>query len=276
MSETLVKLLRCPLDGGIFASAPHQLVCTSCQFTSPIEDGIVSLFGPEDDEGRHEQAIREQEYQQELPPLSREDQMEMVPTMAALQLTGKEVVLELGAGSGRYTREIARASAAVVAVDFSRRGLLQIARQRMLNVLAVQCDIARLRVAPHAFDRVLSTLTSNLADRTPLYRLAAAAGGRSIFSAHHYGWNAKLRHIVKTGHYSGSEIFRQYLTAGELRRETAAFFGRVDVRPIAAMLPGSGRLGLPIDRLSYVLERLPGLRNFGDLLLGVAEQPIAG
>src|SRR5438094_2773298 len=204
--DELFRLLRCPLDGGEFLSGSGKLQCRTCRYTAPIEDGIVSLLGPEDEEARRELAIREQEFRHELPRLRREDLLDMVPTMAALQLRGSEVVLELGAGSGRYTREIARSSAGVIAVDFSRRGLLQIARAGMDNVLPVQSDIARLGVAPNAFQRLLSTLTSNLPDRKPLYRLAAAAGGRFVFSTHHYGWNARFRGVEKTGRYAGSGI----------------------------------------------------------------------
>jgi SAM-dependent methyltransferase len=269
----LIGLLRCPLDGGIFSEEPDRLVCIGCGFKAPVEDGIVSLLGPREEEGRREQTIREREYQQTLPPLSARDWMEISPTLVALGLNETEIVLELGAGSGRYTRELARLSAAVVAVDFSRQGLLQIARRRMTNVLPVQCDIASLRVARGSFGRVLSTLTSNLPDRTPLYRLAAEAGGRAVFSAHHYGWNARLRRIPRIGYYDGSKIFRQYLTAAELRGECAAFFERVTTAPVSVTLPGTGRLGLPVERLSGVLEGVPFLRSFGDILLGVAKRP---
>ena len=269
----LIELLRCPLDRGVFAAEPGRLVCQGCGFKAAVEDGVVSLLGPQGEEGRREQTIREREYRQALPPLSRQDWMEVRPTLAALGLTGTEILLELGAGSGRYTQELARSSAAVVAVDFSRQGLMQIAHRGMENVLAVQCDIASLRVAPGSFHRVLSTLTSNLPDRTPLYRLAAEAGGRAVFSAHHYGWNSRLRHIPRIGFYEGSKIFRQYLTAAELRTETEAFFERVTTVPISVVLPGTGRLGLPVERLSGVLEGVPLLRGFGDILLGVAEQP---
>src|SRR5256885_17206768 len=49
--------------------------------------------------------------------------MEMRPTMAALAPLRDRVVLELGAGTGRYTVELASESRAVLAVHFSAHSL---------------------------------------------------------------------------------------------------------------------------------------------------------
>jgi SAM-dependent methyltransferase len=305
----LLSLIRCTDDDGTLdgvpqpAPSPVSIIdgtarCNRCGRGYRIESGILRLLDGwrPDMESAHEARLRDSmatngDYVEQFraTPAGRQfDQMEMRPTLAALAPLGDRVVLELGAGTGRYTVELARDSRAVLAVDFSARSLETLARKlsdERLEIAArvglVQADVTRLGVAPRAFDRVLSTLLSNLpsrAHRAAMYGVAAGclrANGVFVFSAHHHGLRQRLLHEPVDGRYDEGGIYRRLLSEQEIQDEVAGYFGRTTCRPIQIALPLTYRWPhFPLEAVSRVAERWSFLGKLGFLLLAAARGPM--
>jgi len=294
----LLSFLRCPADGGplSIASSPDtspvaflregSVVCATCGCRQPIADGILHLLNTNqlDRESAHELHIREQS--SDVSALRPIDEMQMQPTLAALRPLDGSVLLELGAGTGRFTTILAKECRAIVAVEFSRNRLLVLA-QRLppaAPVALVLADATSLRVAPQAFQRALSTLTSNLPGREhrlAMFRVAADAldpSGRFVFSTHFHGIRDRLLGVPQAGRYGAQDgdpgIFRYHMTHRDGAREAAPYFARIRSHPIQILLPFARHLGLPLVGLSRFAERVPLLNQWATLLLFVASQPI--
>jgi SAM-dependent methyltransferase len=290
----LAATLACPTCRAIL-DVRSASCCVACGRGFQIEPGgrLVTLLqeGALVGESRREREIRDQQ----VLGLPRRDSqevlsdphevMEMAPTMEWLALTGRESILELGCGTGRYTQLLAATACHVLAMDFSRQSLLKLdgtlrAGGLAENVGLVNASIGDFAVAPRSFDVVLSTLTSNLPDRRhrqAMYALAATAlkpGGRFVFSSHHYGLRARRERTPKLGFYQAGGIFREYLTAAEIREEIAGTFERLRLRPIRIYLPFLSRNPASRVRVSRWAEKVPLLRDFGDLLLVEATRPV--
>jgi uncharacterized protein YbaR (Trm112 family) len=172
-----VDVLRCPVDGNSLeldtAGAQVEatpiragaLRCRGCASSFPIEDGILSLLdaGALEPEQAHE---------------SREEIAALAASLEALgDVTGRRV-LGVGSGTGRYTTELLRTAALVVAVDLSREAL-RVAAERLgrgAAVALVHADCTTLKVRPASFDVAFATLVSNLP--TAQHRSAFLAGVR--------------------------------------------------------------------------------------------------
>lgn len=262
-----------------------QVECARCRTRYPIRDGILRLLDAQqlDDESRHERDQRDQQAQaiDHAWETSEWVRMEIVPTIRESEPLPQATVLELGAGTGRYSVRMAARGARLMAVDFSFHALRSLA-ERMepgWEVGLVEADCTRLRVKPGSCDLVASTLISNLptaAHREALYALAASAlreGGKFVFSAHHFSWPARRRGEPQSGHYRPGGIYRYLFTMAEMRREVQRFFGSVACRPVQIHLPLSGRLRVRFlaSRLS---ERVWPLNRLGELLLVAARKPV--
>ena len=261
------------------------LRCDACHTLYPIERGIVGLLDPStlDQESRHERALRDQ-----LPVIDDDawerspwSCMEITSTLEALSPLDGTTVLELGCGGGRYTMRMADQPRAMLAVDFSRIALDKLASRLVphWNIGLVHADCTRLALKEKSFDRILSTLVSNLpssAHRRAMYRLAGGAlapGGRFIFSTHHYNVVNRLRREAQTGRYDAGGIFRYLFRRRELCEETKEYFRGVRCRPIQMLIPFADRLGSPVVTLSRIAERIPLVNQLGQLLLVSATKP---
>jgi 16S rRNA (adenine1518-N6/adenine1519-N6)-dimethyltransferase len=120
------------------------------------------------------------------------DQAVLHKIVAAAELAPEDVVLEIGAGLGTLTRELARSAAHVVAVELDRR-LMPVLRSELSdldNVTLVQGDILDLDPAslihtasPHP---PISNLSSSLS--SPHYKVVA--------NLPYYITSAVLRHLL--------------------------------------------------------------------------------
>ncbi len=294
---SLLPLLRCPDDKGTLELGHDsiqtdqgiksgQLRCVSCAATYNIEDGIARILSQAalDDESKRELVIRDQ--RAEIPDPHGESsawhQMEIVPTLEALEpFTGMHV-LELGCGTGRLTVLLAQRGANVLAVDFSLASLRTLATRLRPEwcVGLVNADCCQLAVPTQSFERVLSTLVSNLPTarhRTTMMRLAANAigdAGKFVFSTHHYGMRERLRGEPMSGRYRDTDIYRRLFRRQDILGETTPYFRNVQCRAIRIQIPLLGRLGFPVVAFSHFAERIPLFDQLGDLLLLVAQQPL--
>jgi SAM-dependent methyltransferase len=291
----LLHLVRCPIGGGDLRPiepCADQFVqdgfarCECCGRTHGIEDGILSLLGAEP---LHAESARELEQRDAknsailsgahlewASPFT--DAIETEPTLDAASLRPGMIVVELGCGAGRYTLELLDRAGTVVAVDFSRPGLLVLRRKLApdARVALVQADVTQPFAAPRRFDRALSTLHSNLPGveqrMASLGQVAHALKetGRAVISMHHFSGRDWVFRVPAAGRYPDSGIYRYYMRGSEARRESAPFFGRVKLVHISAGLPG-----LRSRTLARGAARIPLVRSaLARLFLAVAEQPV--
>jgi SAM-dependent methyltransferase len=298
--RALAALLRCPVDGGELvldaAGAPTathiergEFRCGRCAHVVPIVAGVVRLLAADtlDAEERHEVALRDEQTRALSPDRERAywaslySRRETASTLKALGPDRNCTAVDLGCGTGRYTALLARACRQVLAVDFSLESLGWLARENAPgpNVGLVHGDITRLRLAPHAFDRALATTPLDSREqRLAMHRVAAEAlgdGGVYVFSTEHYDLRSRLLGAPRAQRYRPGENLFFRLRRHEVEREAAPFFLDVRSRPINVSLPFSRRMppGLRAA-LSGAAERVPGLRDLGDLVLVRARQPL--
>jgi SAM-dependent methyltransferase/uncharacterized protein YbaR (Trm112 family) len=298
-----INHVYCPHDGGELDLKPDwepsdrngvvkngTLECCECLSTFAISEGILEMLEASalDAESGHELELREKQYGP-TDDANKADQwasdqfekMEIDPTVDALSSDGLQTLLELGCGDGRFTISLVDQFKLIVALDFSLEALRRLGEcvGNETNVALVHADISKFQVRPHSFDRVLSTLTSNLPTpwhREAMFRLAASAvsaNGRFIFSTHNHGFWQHVRRQKKSDRYERGGIFRHNMTARDCKSEASRFFHLVEAWPINISLPLSGRFGLPAYRVSRALEQVPFLGYFGKIVLGSAEKP---
>lgn len=289
----LLHLVRCPGDRaelGTNSAEPFiddgTVACGGCRHEYRIEGGILTLLRPDrlHPESANEMRQREAKNDSILAgtrpewssPLT--DATEVVPTLEAVSAQHGMYVLELGCGTGRYTLALLDRSSAVVAVDFSLAGLRLLRRKLAPDaaVALVRADVTGAYAAPAAFDRVLSTLHSNLPTRD--HRVAALrevaqalkADGRAIISMHHYSARDRLLREPAEGRYPDSGIYRYYMRRSEAVRESRPFFGRLRFVHLTAGVPGVKSV-----TLSKLAARIPLVRSaLARLFLAVSENPI--
>ncbi|MGB7285161.1 MAG: methyltransferase domain-containing protein [Candidatus Acidiferrum sp.] len=299
----MIALLRCHQDAGELAVIKELrggdlgildaiLSCKSCGAEFRIEDGIACLLPnqlrPEDE---HEMSIRDTiDYAFSnpgpfIPPpegwrsvLS--DRLEIPPHLDGLQCSTSNTVLELACGDGRFTTLIAATGARVLAVDFSINALRLLAHRLppSARVGRVHATINQLQLAGRAFDRALTTTPLDSRDeRMTMYRTIAHAltdDGRYVASVEHDDANRRLLGLPLTRRYSRNGILIEHLTAASMRREVAPYFSELRTRPIRPRVPFVAKLprslAFPTLRL---IAALPIVRQFGELLLLVAERP---
>lgn len=283
MSEDPIRLLRCPADGGKLRRAGPGLLCEQCGAFYGADGGVLRLLASGvHAETDHERSIRDREAVEGGAPTAHSDSaMAVDATLEALDVAPHHDVLEMGAGTGRFTRLLASCSRRVVAVDISFESLRVAAGTTGLpdNLTLVHGDATKPFVTPRSFDRVLGTLTSNLPDRESRersYELAAMAlrdDGKFVFTTHHYGVRAKLGRHPKEGRYTENGIYRRLLEPREIRDELSPYFGRIEIGGANVIPPFALRLGFTAQSVDDVCRRVRMLRPFADLLLVTAAGP---
>jgi len=297
---TLLSLIRCARDGGGLeavagAANGEEIVngsvrCLRCASTYRIVGGILDLLQepPADPRSAFEMGARDRDATRSDHPggvapwqPGWRDELEVPETLDSVGDVSGRTILELGSGTGVYTRPLASQAERLIAVDFSIESLRINARHLDGSALVglIRADVARLRLRPGSFDLALTSLYSNL----PTAALRAAAnravhealvvGGRYVVSAHHQDLRRRLRRLESAGIYEDCfPVFFQCFTARSLRRELHEFHP-VSVRPIVVFLPYLSRLRFTRRALSRAAGRIPVLGMFGRLLLAAATKP---
>ena len=240
-----------------------------------------------DEESRHEQELRDKDAGSGRLPWSEkyeEDHVnaELIPHMRALSFPHGAHILELGCGEGKYTTHMLEKCGILIAVDFSGSTLrvLQKKLPSTERIGLVMGDTTTLRVAEGYFDRILSTLVSNLPTaehRRAMYEMCARSmkpDGKFVFGTHHFGIRQKLAREEQAGRYVEGGIFRYLFTAEEIQKELEPYFRMSEIRPIQSYLPFARKLRLPLRAQSKIFEQIPVLKNLGELLHCTAEQPV--
>lgn len=286
----LIDTVRCTKDGGRLrldrpeggadSIAEGKLHCEKCGVVYRIENGILEMLEDAaqlNERSRFEMATRDAEAVHEVDPNDLRGSMEVPRTLALLGNTDGKRLLEIGCGTGRYTRALAGRCDALLAVDFSRDSLLANASALPPGekVGFVWADASRLRLEEEQFDLALSTLYSNLpspeirSKSTETVSHALKRNGRYLISAHHHDLRQILRGIGASGQYDNG-IFYQSFTKNALRRELEEYFSQITMTTTTIWVPYLSRIRASRIFISRLAERVPVLNWLGAILLAVA------
>ena len=290
----LIDFIRCNKDrGSLRISGSHtdgvfvlkgRVSCQDCGTTYEINEGILDLF--DKTRCRNTQSLLELHTRDSIAKKFCEesyrsdnslDAMEIPSTLRRLGNTRGKSILELGCGTGRYTRLLADSCNSILAIDFSRQSLL--VNSKILssghNVGLVHADVSQLALKPNSFELALSTLYSNLPSlglrlaSTKLVSNALIHNGRYILSAHHYDIRERLRGIPAEGQYNNGIYYKSF-TAKSLQAELQDYFSNIEYTTIATWLPYLSRIRATRVSLSRICERIPLINKLGALLMATA------
>jgi SAM-dependent methyltransferase len=289
----LISDVQCPRDYGelgYVGSLPMDQVvtegyarCSRCGMNYKIAGGILEVIDEQAiaNVSRSEMEIRDAMLQRPSIVVNREDpifsRIEWQATMEAFgELTGKSI-LELGCGTGKYTRDLAASADSVLAIDLSlpslRIAATSLAGRR--NVGLVRADVGKLRINNERFDLALSTLHSNLpTEEIRIFSVRTAwdslrQNGKYVLSVHRHDIRKILRGEASECRYANG-IFYKTFTKRTLRLEIGKIVGEMDVKPVCVMIPLLSRLRYLRPYISIVSEYIPGVNAFSLLLLVTA------
>lgn len=151
-------------DCGRIRIETARLRCPKCNDIFDVEQGVPRMLhelkgteGAQDKQNeiraRDEQAVK----YDSLPFLRLLSFLELPTTLDLLDTDRTELVVELGAGTGRITQKVAEKAGSVIAVDFSVESLLRSKEKSDPgNISWLQADINRLPLREAIGDRLLS------------------------------------------------------------------------------------------------------------------------
>jgi ubiquinone/menaquinone biosynthesis C-methylase UbiE/uncharacterized protein YbaR (Trm112 family) len=266
--EIISGLLRCPTcdtDYTIVAGIPYLTLPGAAQ-----ESAAAAAKG-------REAAARDadaDEYDTNVSPYH--TAVERAALLNALAVRAGDVVVDLGAGTGRLTIELARRDAIVLALDLSPRSL-EINRRKCAAVPGskvhhVVCDACYLPLrdgvaAKAVSGMMLEHLPGNAERRRCLaevYRVLRP-GGRLALTVYNYCLS-KRRSRDREG-FHGAALYYYRFDATEFRR----LLNQYRVRQVTGLL--NLPRGIHSRRLDQIVAALPPIAQLrGILLFGVAER----
>ena len=170
-----------------------ELFCPECQGVFKIKDGIPSLLAnpaaADQRTGRdkaNEMRARDDQAQDYdgLKMLRLLTKVEVPGVLGLLKPGPRDLIVELGAGTGRVTRAVAPKAAEVVAVDFSGASLRRsLAKGEGGSVHFIQADINHLPLRDHIADHAFSCQVFEHLPGTALRNMAVDEAARVIKAA---------------------------------------------------------------------------------------------
>ncbi len=241
----LLTLLQCLSCNGELCAHPNDVVCTGCGARYPVRDGVLCMVPGDlgalegDEDKLTEQRTRDEQADSYDRMLAWHLPSRMeIPRMLTLLGQGHDAVLEIGAGTGRMTRYLARRCRRLVAADLS---LASLKRNRETlksmnladNVLHLQADATALPVRAAAFHAGFS---AQLLEHLPSAALrealvtglsrAIVPSGPLVLSAYLWSWMYRLMG-PREGRHPGGIYYYRY-TVDEMRSLMQRCFGAVD------------------------------------------------
>jgi len=290
----LIDYIRCSKDEGILELIdPHddnasifqgRIKCQECGSIYKIKEGVLDLFDKRkvlDPQSLYElyarDAIAKKSHADSYQEANLLDEMEISSTIRRMgNIRGKSIV-EIGCGTGRYTRQLAESCDSIIAVDFSKESLFINSKlmPQKNNVRFVHADISKLNLKPNSFDLSFSTLYSNF----PSFKIRSAStkkiynalkpNGRYILSAHHHDIRERLRGIPAEGQYNNGIYYKSF-TAKSLQAELQDYFSNIEYTTICIWVPYISRIQATRVFVSKLCERIPLINKMGSLLLATA------
>ena len=285
----LIAALRClsdaaPLhyDGELKHIENTTLRCSQCDREVLIRDGIVLLVESEriPMHLEREMHVRNADAPTYDAHLAERYYREMPTTLAEIgSLTGK-MVIEYGAGTGRFTEKLSQQAAFFLASDISLTSLHVLAGKNISDTVGLVCsDATAFRTADSFFDVALALQVIEHMP-TPLIRerfyqsirSTLKQGGVFVASVYHQD----LRRIMSGKPVDGTHpngIPFHFFSVGQFKMELGKFFDGVRARPIDITFPFEGRLHFSQRAqgiISSIGEHIPLLNRFGHLVLAKA------
>jgi len=172
MNPQLLQLLRCPQCGAPLLESPlgggESLACTSCPAAYPLVDGLPNLLADAGHPDRTARAFATQwtlhnqgAFEKDTIYGETADEelqlfLERFGLADAGHLAGQRI-LDIGCGSGRLTRNLARACPEALVVGGERSGAVHVAHARcreLQNALVAQLDLHAPPFAAETFDLI--------------------------------------------------------------------------------------------------------------------------
>jgi ubiquinone/menaquinone biosynthesis C-methylase UbiE/uncharacterized protein YbaR (Trm112 family) len=290
---SLLELVCCPRDGGFpltlqdpTCDGPEvvsgSLLCPLCGDRYHVTDGIPHLLPADGSTAAGAAASKQREavardsdapaYDANYPEY--QTRVEVQALMDAVDIRPGELVLDLGAGTGRITGPLLRCGATVLATDLSPRSL-ELNRERWQppggTVHYVVMDVCQM---PLRDEIVASAISGGMlqsiegdAERRRFAREAHRVlrpGGRLALTTFNFSWSFRRRG-TRDGFY-GDDLYYYRMRRGELRE----LFRRFRLRRL------TGLVNVPPDApqsLERLIQEIPALAGHtGDFLLLVAER----
>lgn len=226
----LLRALICPDDAAAVAPAgPDAIACTHCGRLFPLEGNLVSMLPAASEWDEEVTADVAAERAQRDHEAARYDHLlglrllshwEIPATLRPLEITSADRVLEVGCGTGRFTRRIVDEGRELIAVDHSSASLRilkgKLSGSQRESVLLVQGDATRLPIRGDWATRslscqVLEHLPGDEVRRRAVSELARTLerSGRLALSAYWHtpglGWL-----LAREGKHSGAIYFHRF------------------------------------------------------------------
>jgi SAM-dependent methyltransferase len=298
-------LLRETADADDTGITNGNLYCETCSRAYPIQDGILRLMaGSLTEESQHEIELLNQAYgsmPETFEPAAvgwrseLNDQVEIAPHLDGLQLRPGHNVLEIGCGDGRYTVLMSQLGGHVLAFDFCIAALKRTSKNLAVNsapttftvkpaagrgeVGLVQADVTTLNLAPRAFDRCISaTPLDDRNERLRLFRVIAETlrdEGRYVCGVEYDDLYRRMFGLPVMRRYSPGGVLIEHLAMAELKRESGAYFGSLEMQLIRVHLPLVHKLPLWLSApLTKMAGSIPLIRQFAQIVMVTATRPI--
>ncbi len=300
LKEIWSQHLACPKCSGSLryeeTGNSEHLECLLCKKRYPVLDRIPSFVETTGSDQAREIEQRDKETEAyEAVFLAWESYLEIEPFLRDLAPKPTDVVLDVGAGTGRFVREYVRNVGLVVAVDHSMESLrfmrrsVDLVAPAVRKLVPIHADACALPFRQGTFDSVVSL---NMLQHLPSddHRLRAITGmarslrvgGRCVLQARHWSTmhalhdqhrgNALVKRLAEllignadggTGrlrvtHLADGAVAIHNLSAQEIR--SLAERAGLDVDRVVGRLicaKGMNRLGVLRPLLERVLERTP-------------------
>jgi ubiquinone/menaquinone biosynthesis C-methylase UbiE/uncharacterized protein YbaR (Trm112 family) len=290
---SLLELLCCPRDGGFpltlqdpTRNGPEvvsgSLLCPRCGHPYPIAQGIPHLLPANSSPAAGVAASKQREavardadapaYDANYPEY--QTRVEVRALLEAAEVQPGELVLDLGAGTGRITGPLAGRGATVIATDLSPRSL-QLNRERWQpagdSVHYVVMDVCQMPLRDQIVAKALSGgMLQSIEGDAERRRFAHEAhrvlrpSGRLALTTFNFSWSFRRRG-TREGFY-GDDLYYYRMRRAELRELFTGF----RVRRLTGLVNLPRDAPPPLERL---IQEIPMLAGYtGDFLLLVADR----
>jgi len=214
------------------------------------------------------------------------DSLEVPRTLKRIKPTRKDIVLEVGCGTGRFTKELISRAKTVIGVDFSRESLKILIKTFKVgeykNYLLVHADATQLPL-PDCF--VQTGISCGVIEHIPTEKerekmldelnRVLAAGGEAVVSVYNHSIIKRIQYAIKKydycakeGYHSNNEIYFYNYSYSEFKRIFSVHFSIQELCGIINYIPKiMGLMGKYYYLLDAAIESSPLSPYIGFMLL---------